>query len=49
MTRSNGNRFGRLSRRQVLGGIAVGTASLTVGGTGREPTTNLPLTAGRKQ
>src|SRR5215213_3134151 len=35
MTRSNSNRFGRLSRRQVLGGIAVGTASLAVGGTGR--------------
>src|SRR3954468_16408537 len=35
MTRSNGNRFGRVSRRQVLGGIAVGTASLAVGGTGR--------------
>ena len=49
MTRSNGNRFGRLSRRQALGGIAVGTASLAVGGTGGEPTTNRPLTARRKQ
>ena len=35
MTRSNGNRFGRLNRRQMLAGIAVGTASLAVSGTGR--------------
>jgi aldose 1-epimerase len=35
MTRSIGNRFGSLSRRQVLGGIIVGTASLAVGGAGR--------------
>ena len=32
---STGNTFGRLSRRQVLGGIAVGTASLAVSGIGR--------------
>src|SRR6476646_4723183 len=35
MTTSNSNRLRRLSRRQVLGGIAIGTASLAVGGTGR--------------
>ena len=49
MARSYGIEFGWLSRRQALGGIAVGTASLAVVGTGREPTTNLPLTARRKQ
>jgi hypothetical protein len=49
MARSYGIKFSRLSRRQVLGGIAVGTASLAVGGTGRESTTNLPLAARRKQ
>jgi hypothetical protein len=49
MARSYGIKFCGLSRRQALGGIAVGTASLAVGGTGKEPTTNLPLTAGRKQ
>ena len=35
MYEANVTWFGRLSRRQVLGGIAVGTASLAVGGTGR--------------
>jgi hypothetical protein len=49
MARSYGTRFGPLSRRQALGGITDGTASLAVVGTGREPTTNLPLTARRKQ
>ena len=49
MARSYGNTLGRLSRRQALGGIAVGAASLAVGSTGREQYTNRPLTARRKQ
>jgi aldose 1-epimerase len=32
MTARSGNGFGRLSRRRMLGGIAVGTASLALGG-----------------